>query len=289
MKLPPAAHLGGRSAPTRTYAGGTSGAAAGWAMVGERGPELMHMRGGEVVIPNHALRGYASGTGGVTVHLSTPSIREMAAVLGSYAHAIVRSIQSRYVATIPGFPGGGGLGPQSLRQIERYRMAAGGPGGIIAHIAAAITGAESGFSPSAVQQGQPYATTGWGLWQITPGNSEPQAGINYQLLNPYRNAIAAVAKYRQAGNSFSPWTTYMDGAYTAFMDSGGFLRPGWNRVYNGTGRPEQVLPPGGGAGSQVVVLEVRSGGGEFEEMFARMIRKYVRVRGGNVQTVFGRN
>lgn len=47
------------------YASGTSGAAPGWALVGERGPELVFFNGGETVIPNHELRGYAEGTGGV--------------------------------------------------------------------------------------------------------------------------------------------------------------------------------------------------------------------------------
>jgi hypothetical protein len=45
------------------YAAGSRGARSGWAIVGERGPELMHLRGGEVIIPNHQLRGYADGTG----------------------------------------------------------------------------------------------------------------------------------------------------------------------------------------------------------------------------------
>lgn len=39
------------------YAGGTRNAQPGWAWVGEKGPELMNMRGGESVIPNHQLGG----------------------------------------------------------------------------------------------------------------------------------------------------------------------------------------------------------------------------------------
>jgi hypothetical protein len=38
-------------------------------MVGERGPELAYLRGGETIIPNHALRGYAAGTGGAAAAL----------------------------------------------------------------------------------------------------------------------------------------------------------------------------------------------------------------------------
>lgn len=42
-------------------------------------------------------------------------------------------------------------------------------------------------------------------------------------------------------------------------------------------------PTGGGP----VVLEFRSSGSEIDEMFVKMIRKFVRVRGGSVQTVLG--
>jgi hypothetical protein len=151
-----------------------------------------------------------------------------------------------------GFPGGrGGLGVA-----ERAWMGAGGPGGILAHIAGAIAGAESGWT-MAIQKGQPYATTGWGPWQITPGNSEPQFGTDYALLNWRSNALAAVAKYRQAGGSFSPWTTFTSGAYTQFMDSGGWLRPGWNPpMYNGTGHPEHLVPARAHSGGNTYNINV---------------------------------
>lgn len=73
-------------------AAGTSGAIAGWHVVGEKGPELVNMRGGETVIPNHAIGGYASGTSGVVVHLSLPSIRALAGMLSNVVHSIVRSV-----------------------------------------------------------------------------------------------------------------------------------------------------------------------------------------------------
>ena len=69
-----------------------------------------------------------------------------------------------------------------------------------------------------VQRGQPYSRTGWGLWQITPGNSEPQFGVDRALLDPHRNAEAAVAKEQSQG--LGAWTTYTSGAYRAFMPRG---------------------------------------------------------------------
>jgi SLT domain-containing protein len=57
---------------SKGYASGTSGAARGWAWVGERGPELVNFGGGETVLPHGqslrtaaalgALGGYATGT-----------------------------------------------------------------------------------------------------------------------------------------------------------------------------------------------------------------------------------
>lgn len=84
-------------------------------------------------------------------------------------------------------------------------------------IATAITMPESGRYPGIQQSGQPYSTTGWGLWQITPGNSVPSVGVDNALLDPLTNARAAYAKYVGAGNSFRPWTTYVDGAYRAYL------------------------------------------------------------------------
>lgn len=49
---------------------------------------------------------------------------------------------------------------------------------------------------------------GWGLWQITCGNSVPTYCVDYAMLDPWNNAAAAVAKYKGAGDSFTPWSTY---------------------------------------------------------------------------------
>lgn len=57
---------GGVGHPVPMASGGT--AAPGWAMVGEKGPELMWMRGGETVIPNDRIRGYADGAGVIENH-----------------------------------------------------------------------------------------------------------------------------------------------------------------------------------------------------------------------------
>jgi hypothetical protein len=79
----------------------------------------------------------------------------------------------------------------------------------------AIAHPESGANPQAVQQGQPYSTEGWGLWQITPGNSEPNIATNSGLLNAQKNADAAAAKLHSQG--LGAWTTYSDGAFQPYF------------------------------------------------------------------------
>lgn len=107
----------------------------------------------------------------------------------------------------------------SFQQIEATWTQAGGPAGL-APLMAAIAEAESG-GQNIVQPGQPYATTGWGLWQITPGNSEPQAGTDQQLLTPSVNAQAALAKYNSQG--LGAWQG--DAAYNIWQQHGAPTNP----------------------------------------------------------------
>lgn len=57
------------------HAAGTLNASAGWAMVGERGPELVNLRGGEQILPNSSLAALASA-------LSGPAGRPVAGTAG---------------------------------------------------------------------------------------------------------------------------------------------------------------------------------------------------------------
>jgi hypothetical protein len=117
---------------------------------------------------------------------------------------------------------------------------AGGPSAV-AETAEAITGAESSFEPGAIQADMPYSLTGWGLWQITPGDSVPGFGQDYQLLDPWNNAEAAVLKYDDAGGFF-PWTTWVDGAYAAFLPDA--TTPNENLTDPGQYEPTASAPSG---------------------------------------------
>ncbi len=75
--------------------------------------------------------------------------------------------------------------------------------------AVAITMPESGADTTAVQQNEPPALTGVGLWQLTPGTPAD--------LDPLTNAKAAYAKYVASGHAFSPWTTFTGGQYLQWL------------------------------------------------------------------------
>jgi hypothetical protein len=111
----------------------------------------------------------------------------------------------------------------SYAQLEQLWINAGGPSAV-ASVAAAIALAESGGNPLAaypgttVAAGQGSTTDATGLWQILglPSGNFTAAG----LTDPVDNAEMAVAKYTQAGDSFTPWQTYTTGAYEQYLQSG---------------------------------------------------------------------
>lgn len=109
--------------------------------------------------------------------------------------------------------------------------------------ATSITEPESNREPRVIQAGQPYATTGWGLWQITPGDSEPQIGVDAALFDPLTNAKAAVAKYDSQG--LGAWTTYTSGAYKQFLQTATPVSPGTTQAVNAA---QTALNYAGGTG-----------------------------------------
>jgi len=119
-------------------------------------------------------------------------------------------------------------GQLSYADIEGFWIDAGGSSASDgtynnAQIAAAITHSESTLQPGIIQAGNDYANTGWGLWQITPGDElgvtygVSEYGSDYQLLDPWNNAESAV--YLYDGRGFEPWTTYDNGAYEQWLQT----------------------------------------------------------------------
>jgi hypothetical protein len=118
-------------------------------------------------------------------------------------------------------------GTLGFAQIEGNWVLAGGPRGNVSTIygrypapavAAVLTYYEASYAPGNIQLGQPYSTTGWGLWQITPGDSGNLTyGEDYQILDPWNNAEQAALKcLNAAGETYgcwTPWSTYTDPWY----------------------------------------------------------------------------
>jgi soluble lytic murein transglycosylase-like protein len=80
--------------------------------------------------------------------------------------------------------------------------------------AVAIAYAESSGNPNAV--GDVTLGRSIGLWQINLA-AHPEYSED-SLYDPQTNANAAFAIYQAAGDSFSPWTTFNNGAYQNNVD-----------------------------------------------------------------------
>lgn len=81
------------------------------------------------------------------------------------------------------------------------------------------------------------------------------------------------------------WKDWASGLVPQFhLDNGGTIPTGWSRVYNGTGGPETLVR----ADRQRIVLELRSGGTRLDDLLLEVLRKAIRVKGGDVQVVLGR-
>jgi hypothetical protein len=115
---------------------------------------------------------------------------------------------------ISGISLGSIFGDLSASQIAQYAANAGFTGANIA-VAVAVALAESGGSPNALGDVNISPGGSVGLWQINLAAHPELAGEN--LNDPQTNANAAFGVYTAAGNSFSPWTTYVDGTYNSFL------------------------------------------------------------------------
>ena len=103
-------------------------------------------------------------------------------------------------------PHGGTL---SCSGLESLWKSAGGSSSA-AFTAAEIAKAESSGNSAAMNYTDNGGTqTSVGLWQVSTGTHNYPAAWR----TPAGNAAEAVAKYAGAGNSFSPWGTYVTGAY----------------------------------------------------------------------------
>jgi hypothetical protein len=112
------------------------------------------------------------------------------------------------------------MGNLSILQLIALAINAGWTGNDLA-TAVSVALAESGGNPNAYNpETAAKAPTGkgsFGLWQIYL-NAHPEfAGQN--LYDPQTNANDAYQIYANAGNSFTPWSTFKNGAYEANLEA----------------------------------------------------------------------
>ena len=109
-------------------------------------------------------------------------------------------------------------GNLSASQIAQLASAAGFSGDDLA-TATAIAMAESGGNPKAYNPETaaraPVGQGSVGLWQIFL-HAHPEFA-NVDLTDPQTNANAAFSVYQAAGNRFTPWSTFGNGAYETYL------------------------------------------------------------------------
>jgi murein DD-endopeptidase MepM/ murein hydrolase activator NlpD len=128
----------------------------------------------------------------------------------------IQSGLSTALAALQGAVSGGGGGSGSASgSIDLASLArqAGFPESAIP-TAVAIAMAESGGNPNAI--GDKSIGGSDGLWQIYT-KAHPDLVQKYNLFDPLQNAMAAYQVYKNAGNKFTPWTTYNTGAYLKYV------------------------------------------------------------------------
>jgi hypothetical protein len=292
-------------APTRTAASGTQGAAAGIWLVGEQGPELAWLPQGTNVIPAGATQrimgGLAAGTSGWNfTDAFSPSLPRFAGMVTAFANSVTAAVVRAGDAIIRrdlqqglGLPGAptGTFGVQRWAGValEVLRMLGQPPGDLGTVLSQMST--ESGGNPTIVNRSDINWLLGHpsvGLMQVIAGTFDAYAGP-FRNVGPFEYGVSVdplaniYAGLNYAIHRYGPgWTSVLGHGHG--YDAGGWLPPGLSMAWNGTGKFERVSPPGGGV---AVTLEIVGPGGGLEGMFAEMIRRYVRVRGGSVQQVFG--
>jgi SLT domain-containing protein len=300
-----------------SYAAGTGagGAAAGWAVVGENGPEMVKFGGGETVLSNPQASvaakllaaGYAKGTTtglnerinhvlryigrhpdepvqytNLADHLQVVQANlhtnQLLLKTGRVHGAALRKLNSQIKAGHEEITDlGKELGPFSQTR-QWVRHVSGGISTRDKLFASEIAAAQTRHMPRIAQHFKDRVTsdkatiTRMGNWlnRVAPVYTQRQQEAGTDWID---SVIAQAA--RQAGLP------------TLGYDSGGWLMPGATLAVNRTGKPEQILPPGG----QTVTLEYGSGkpNGKLEAAIWDWLQNNIYVKGGgDVQAALGR-
>jgi hypothetical protein len=133
----------------------------------------------------------------------------------------------------------------------------------------------AGSGATGIPQALPFSKMPRAAWLPSQGgsaNAAAQIGWGYGY---------------ERGRYGTPLNAWAHEEAFGWYDHGGWIRPGRNVLWNGTGRMEHLVPAQGGG--QKIVLEITSqGSGTYEQLLLEALRRSIRVRGGNVQVVLGR-
>lgn len=172
------------------YAKGTSGAAPGWAWVGEKGPELMHMHGGETVVPAH----------------QSPAVaKQLGSGIGGYAGGTLLE------GSVPGVPvGPGGAGgrdpaqgaPKGLGKtpLDALKQAASLPGVVVSAVKKMVLGGMRVAFDAGVN---PILKAATGSINKLDGNSSAVTSLAMALPNLAKNAVDNILGQNDAQNSIA--------------------------------------------------------------------------------------
>ncbi len=250
-------------------AGGTSGAVPGWSWIGEEGPELVHMQGGETVVPHgqsmRMTRGYAGGVG-VVPHL--PSMAAIQAVVSTGITAVATAF-ARGLASI-GNIGGTGVArwaPVILRALGMLGQDSSNLGPVEHRM-----NQESGGNPRAIN-----------LWDINAQRGDPSRG----LMQVIGSTFAAYRSFALSGNIYDPMANVFAGlnyavnspAYRGRSLASVMMQPGGYRGGTGGGR----MPP-----LRVEIVFRTTGTTDLDRALLSWFKKAtVNNGGGSVQAAFG--
>jgi hypothetical protein len=132
--------------------------------------------------------------------------------------------------------------------------------------------------------GQISKMLGYSKAQIAKLNQQGKIGPDGKPLPKITHVFGGDVGERIGAFLAGAASPFRKGGMVKSFDRGGWLSPGLTMAYNGTGRSERVS---NGGDTTITLMVDTSSGAAMDQMLAALIKKYVKVHGGNVQTAYG--
>jgi hypothetical protein len=185
----------------------------------------------------------AAGTGAALTAETRAAVQAMAAAIAAAFNPF---------AGISGVPSGGpiGAGAAAAQAFAKSILWAYGWGQNQFPPLQALWNGESGWRWNALNR----SSGAYGIPQSLPASKMASAGADWRTNAATQirwglGYIKSNPNYGSPARAYSLWLSRSPHWY----DRGGWLMPGLSLAYNGTGRPEQVIPPGRGGGTTYVI------------------------------------